>query len=988
MGNRPYIIIRNHYYFLIMKTTIKIFLASSDELSEERTEVELFIARENDELFKKGIRFKLIIWERLPHSFQKERKQDDFNKEMLKCDIVLALFFKKVGQFTKEEFELAYQNLKEGKKPHHLFVYFRSSDIPSNEITRDYMKIIELKEDIKEHEQYPGSYDSTDNLIRKLKGQLDLIISDIKGLTTPLPKSDRGQDIPSTTPVIPDVYKDWIIDHCQYMGVDKLREKGNVIQVKLPEIFIPLYAYPPKIKEDGVGPVSQTGQKTKDINLLSRMDHEPGEKETTVDIETLVGESKYLLIEGEPGSGKTTLLKHISYCLMQNLEVKRLGGFLPILIFVKDLKDFFKGDKRIKPNSKAAETILSSYFDETENGLDIDTVMSFCKAEKAIFLLDGLDEINTESRDIIVKSFADFRSKHKKNKFVLSGRPHGMEGAVVDRFGDRHVRIQTLNMEQIQEFIKRWFRYIYHQGSKFGMRTAADMISEVKIHPGIGSLVDNPLMLTAICILYHDGKELPGQRAELYKKFIENLLYKRFDDHEKVYEFLNTLAFKMHTKRVRSVDRSFATDILKSVYVNKGMEDREYTKWIENLFDLIEPNCGLIKLDDGQYNFWHLTFQEFLTAVYIIDNNTEYEKAINKYWGNPWYNEVIELYVSYLSIENRKWANQIVEKTLNVKDKDPFHKWLLASKSMVDMHKDRRDTEVLEKSKKVLLKIIDVKPKPEIFIEAGETLGWLGDPRNLKGFVIIPGGKYKLERGPVDIKPFEICKYPVTNRWFKEFINANGYKKEGYWSKEGMKWLEYINAEQPARWNDRKWKCPNSPVVGVSWYEAYAFTKWLSTVDNNGYEYRLLEENEWEAAAAGLEGREYPWDNKWDKNKCNNSEIKLGKTSPVGIFKEGNTPDNISDLSGNVWEWTTSDYHSKNTLNDFTFDDDMQKLLDEEKINDYVKKLNEKNRELPVLRGGSWGGDSDGCRCAYRNYNEPGIRDYYIGFRCARTLTL
>jgi hypothetical protein len=67
----------------------------------------------------------LVIWEKLSHSFGKKRKQEDFNKEMLKCDIVLALFFKKVGQFTKEEFELAHNKLKEGKKPKYLYVYFR-----------------------------------------------------------------------------------------------------------------------------------------------------------------------------------------------------------------------------------------------------------------------------------------------------------------------------------------------------------------------------------------------------------------------------------------------------------------------------------------------------------------------------------------------------------------------------------------------------------------------------------------------------------------------------------------------------------------------------------------------------------------------------------------------------------------------------------------------------------------------------------------------
>ncbi|MCP4367459.1 MAG: formylglycine-generating enzyme family protein, partial [Deltaproteobacteria bacterium] len=291
------------------------------------------------------------------------------------------------------------------------------------------------------------------------------------------------------------------------------------------------------------------------------------------------------------------------------------------------------------------------------------------------------------------------------------------------------------------------------------------------------------------------------------------------------------------------------------------------------------------------------------------------------------------------------------------------------------------------KARERLLEAMDDGVVPETRVRSGEILGWLGDTRNLKEFVKILGGKHELEIGPIDIKPFEINKYPVTNSWFEEFINADGYKNKEFWSKEGLRWLAHTRAEHPALWNERKWNCPNSPVVGVSWYEAYAFTKWLSAVDNNGFEYRFLNENEWEAVAAGLEGREYPWGNEWDKNKCNNGEIELRKTSPVGIFKEGNTPDNISDLSGNVWEWTTSDYHSKNSLNDFTFDEDIQKLY-EENFSKYLSKLGEKNRQLPVLRGGSWYYVSRWCRCAYRDSGGPVIRSGSIGFRCARTLTL
>ncbi len=404
-----------------------------------------------------------------------------------------------------------------------------------------------------------------------------------------------------------------------------------------------------------------------------------------------------------------------------------------------------------------------------------------------------------------------------------------------------------------------------------------------------------------------------------------------------------------HEERNRYFDRSTGINELSGVYPGDEPEERE------ERFSMIVNRCGLLKEENHKYLFWHLSFQEFLAARNFNTLKNEAKKeSVADFWQNTWYKEVVRLFVGYLYCNNDGVsANAVVKSGLNLKDKKPYGAWLLASQSLLDIPAEDRDAEVLELVREKLNIIVNEESDHKIRVEAGEILSWLGeDKRDLQEFIPVEGGEYYLQslEKKVKIEPFEISKYPVTNRWYGEFVKDNGYATKEYWGEEGgWKWLTDNNIKQPEYWNDRKWICPNSPVVGVSWYEADAFTKWLTVKQTNGSSYRLLYENEWEAAAGGKEGREYPWVGECGKNKCNNYEIGIRKTSPVGMFESGNTPEGVSDLSGNVREW--------------------------------CKELYSESGSYRVLRGGSWLSFEQYCRSAYRYSTWPDNRDNYIGFR-------
>ncbi len=215
---------------------------------------------------------------------------------------------------------------------------------------------------------------------------------------------------------------------------------------------------------------------------------------------------------------------------------------------------------------------------------------------------------------------------------------------------------------------------------------------------------------------------------------------------------------------------------------------------------------------------------------------------------------------------------------------------------------------------------------------------------------IIPKGTFlygeKMQQKEIDYD-YHMDVFPVTNQMYKKFIDAGGYEKKELWSLDGWSWRNN-NITEPRYWNDTKFNNPKQPVVGISWYEAQAYCNWRS--QESGQNYRLPTEEEWEKAARGNDGREYPWGNTFDKNKCNCSESKVLATTDVTGHPGSASPYGCQDMAGNIWEWT----HSCMI------------------------------KDIRVLRGGSWLYNQTFAQCYSRSYNELNFRNSNVGFRCLR----
>jgi 5-histidylcysteine sulfoxide synthase len=222
----------------------------------------------------------------------------------------------------------------------------------------------------------------------------------------------------------------------------------------------------------------------------------------------------------------------------------------------------------------------------------------------------------------------------------------------------------------------------------------------------------------------------------------------------------------------------------------------------------------------------------------------------------------------------------------------------------------------------------------------------------------------------LEISPFLVSKYMITNAEFLQFVQAGGYENQVYWSEEAWNWKTTNNSQHPKFWlasnGGYKYRAmfdeidlPLDFPVEVNYYEAMAYCNYLSK--QSGQEFRLMTEGEWHIASQ-----------KEDSEGDYNLNLKFASPTPVGSIETAKSEAGIYDLRGNVWEWLSDTLQPLSGFKPHYL------------YADYSAPFFDNKHQ--ILIGGAWITNGTEASRFYRNWFRPYFYQH-AGFRIAQNLS-
>ncbi|MCD4673991.1 MAG: SUMF1/EgtB/PvdO family nonheme iron enzyme, partial [Anaerolineaceae bacterium] len=636
-------------------------------------------------------------------------------------------------------------------------------------------------------------------------------------------------------------------------------------------------------------------------------------------------------------------------------------------------------------------------------------------------------------RPLVVQAMTDFVEKYSRNSsnfYLVTCRTFSYRNDAAWKLtGWETHELALLSRPKIEYFVNAWYAELgsIERVRKDEYERKRKELLET-LQPGdrrrLIDIAAFPLILTIMAVVHTHFGSLPDTRAEVYERCVELLLI-RWQGERSVegetrkqsildalkvpptvlYQALWEVAYKAHgdsqRNRRKGSEAALVTEDLLDGILKVYLKERDK---VETFLEYCQSANGLLMLQGtistpGKpsrkvYTFPHLTFEEYLAARHLADIDPD-EYIYDLVGKSDRWHEAIKLLGEHLCFGSpqRPAMSALLDAlsnpdvTRNVEERARMI-WLAGD--LLVLYQNAFPSKKAPSTERIFAQLKELAvtslPDPRIRAECASLADELG--YTLEGLhTFIPS--------PSPAAPaFQIARYPVTNGQYARFLDAEDFHEERYWvdfpafaerekkykamgnwSKKGYKWLrenlDERNKLLPRYWSDPRFGASrrNAPVVGISWYEANAYCRWLAAhveqpewaqleaagVQPGTIQFRLPTEAEWVQAAGGEEGGRFAWGKLENSEEeivryANTDESGIGRTTPVWMYPQGaSQPHKVLDMSGNVWEWQAN------------FRDDDHDVL--------------------ALRGGSWNHDHLFARVANGYYNLPHDGRNYIGFR-------
>ncbi|MCB9701881.1 MAG: SUMF1/EgtB/PvdO family nonheme iron enzyme [Myxococcales bacterium] len=653
-----------------------------------------------------------------------------------------------------------------------------------------------------------------------------------------------------------------------------------------------------------------------------------------------------LLLEGQPGAGKSTFIQLVA-CMLARDHVEPRSGApwrtehlgldptdpppIPALIHLSTLLvrlrrgEDLPDDERWILDILAAETCPKDHVedhrpDHEERRRRWDDLF---KEGRALLLLDGLDEVADERLRKRVLSVVGAAARAWPGaRIVVTSRPISTEAMV--QLGFEKAVIAPFDNEEIARFVALWSDAVYDA-------KAPDRSQELArtFHRALGRqckiqrLAESPVMLTCLCVIHWNCGTLPEGRARVYREVFRWMLASRHDlrgplgySIEFVEDALQRLALAMMRGKVTTIDLGDAAVAIEEGIARDFPADNG-TRRIQRAREWLRQECEwshlIQEIEGDQIKFWHLTFQEFAAAWAIAGGGSTW-REIEPHLGDLQWRETLALLGGCVHELSRGHVDTLMVDLLTFGEYGTLAEAALAVDVLdhiqgplhaynYNLPKTLRDKQKALAGR--VLEIFTVQGAEAVEtrtrIAAAEAIGRLGDPRladDVDNFIDVADS------------PVAMGRFPITVEEFGRFVAEGGYQNRGWWESDGWAELEKKGKTEPWNWESQQ-EHPSRPVVGVMWYEARAYCRWLGK--RLGRDVRLPKMDEWERAGTHADGP-FPWGSERGASgqrladneiaeRLANFAAQDGKLTPVGCYPAGAGPKGHVDLAGNVSEW-------------------------------------------------------------------------------------